>query len=87
MSLGPWFYVLLVGIGGVHLLVALMVLRFESGRTITTEQASTESQVTCGTCGTPNDAGYRYCRQCVTALPGVSPTDQAGTATTGRELF
>ncbi len=27
--------------------------------------------VTCSDCGTENEAGYRYCRSCVSELPGA----------------
>ncbi|MFB6300055.1 MAG: hypothetical protein ABEH65_07325 [Halobacteriales archaeon] len=94
MSPEPWFYVLLIGIGGLHLLVALLVLRFESGRTTaharrveTADDETSGDHVTCGECGATNETGYRYCRQCVSELPGMVTASQSTPATAGRELF
>lgn len=94
MSLGPWFYVLLIGIGGLHLLVALLVVRFESNRgvnqpglTAAGDDEPSSDHVTCGECGTANEVGYRYCRQCVSELPGTISAGRPETATAGREIF
>ncbi len=42
--------------------------------------------VTCPTCGAENDPGYRYCRGCVSELPGRSPRERHGPPTSGRLL-
>lgn len=40
-----------------------------------------ESTVVCGECGTPNEAEFRFCRNCAAELPGQGPTvDQTGSA-------
>lgn len=31
---------------------------------------STDAAIQCPSCGAENRAGYRYCRQCITELPG-----------------
>lgn len=33
-----------------------------------------DGAVTCRSCGARNDAEYRYCRECVTELPGQLPS-------------
>ncbi|WP_449271863.1 DUF7577 domain-containing protein [Halostella pelagica] len=38
-------------------------------------------------CGTENDTGYRFCRQCVGELPRASPYGTRTDAPRGRETF
>lgn len=40
--------------------------------------------IECPTCETVNDLGYRYCRSCVSELPGAVASDSAGNTPLGR---
>jgi hypothetical protein len=40
--------------------------------------------IECPECDTENDLGYRYCRSCVSELPGPTPSDRAGNTPLGR---
>jgi hypothetical protein len=37
-----------------------------------------DGSVRCPDCGTPNEQGYVFCRQCVSRLPGGGRGDQTG---------
>lgn len=41
-----------------------------SGDTTQSDPGSPPSGVVCGNCGTTNEAGYRFCRNCSSQLPG-----------------
>ncbi|MFB6297158.1 MAG: hypothetical protein ABEH56_01410 [Salinirussus sp.] len=45
-----------------------------------------DSRVSCPDCGTTNERGYRYCRDCVSELPGHLSFDVDSTAPQGRRL-
>ena len=40
--------------------------------------------VECRHCGAENDPGYRFCRACVSELPGVTSYGRAGSGQAGR---
>jgi len=40
--------------------------------------------VECRECGTENEAGYRYCRECVTELPGAVAFERGSSGPAGR---
>ncbi|MFB6309423.1 MAG: hypothetical protein ABEH35_08845 [Haloarculaceae archaeon] len=43
--------------------------------------------VECPDCGAENDLGYRFCRHCVSELPGVGPMTREVPSPAGRGLF
>lgn len=46
--------------------------------------AAAESEVECRHCGTENEPDYRFCRECVSELPGARGPGRPGNRQTGR---
>lgn len=81
MALEPWMYGLLAAGAGVHLLV-VVVASYVRWERVAAGAASGDA-VICTSCGTDNDPEYRFCRRCITELPGsvhpggtAAPTDR-----------
>jgi ribosomal protein L40E len=60
----------------------------ERARTTDPEQsrraADGEVTVECRKCGTENEPGYRYCRECIAELPGSVAFERSGSGAPGR---
>lgn len=66
-----WLIATVVGLMALHLLVVLSALRArrtEPARTV--DRTASGVGVRCPDCEAENEPGYRFCRQCVTELPG-----------------
>lgn len=48
------------------------------------EPPASDGVVTCRTCGAENDASYRYCGECASRLPRVTPREGDPSWPTGR---
>lgn len=81
MALEPWMYGLLVAVAGVHLFVVVVASYYRWERVADGAEPAAEGEaVSCASCGTDNDPEYRFCRRCVTELPGsIHPGGTAAT--------
>lgn len=70
---GDWVFAgitVLVLLHGMALLYAYRRARTSGGAAVDDEASVTEDGVECPSCGAHNETGFRYCRQCVSELPG-----------------
>jgi hypothetical protein len=74
---GEWLYPAVAVVTVVHLAMLVYAYRNRKrlrggARDAVGEQGGdADGRVACPTCGVDNEAGYRYCRACVTELPGA----------------
>lgn len=86
-----WTYWLLFAVAGSHLLAVLvrhwaMSKRAGGDRAAEPRGEVGAGEVACRECGTVNEAGYRFCRLCVTELPGATEIETRRSAPAGREI-
>lgn len=66
-------------LGAITLLAAYSLLRGTSGQPLPAAGESPEKGVVeCPHCGTENERGYRFCRECVGDLPGDRDVARSG---------
>lgn len=85
-----WVIGALIAMSLVHVLllgVALSRGGFEDVFETDPESYMTEDGLECPTCGTVNRPEYRYCRECVSSLPGSVATGQAAEQPSGRRTL
>lgn len=72
-----WLYGAFIGLALVHLLVAVRAYRAREAAVQAEAVAATDG-LECETCGAVNEPSYRFCRECVSELPGRAPVVGGG---------
>lgn len=83
-----WFYGAILALIGLQLLTLVITYwrgtgPFQNAATAAA-RANADGAVRCPDCGAENAVGYRFCRRCVTELPGPVETGQAPARPVGR---
>lgn len=91
MSGELWLHLTAAGFAAVNALAALYVYRRVRGGDASTrgdvddtEEYRDGDAVSCPDCGTENEYGYRFCRNCVAELPGGRPLVDGPSPPVGR---
>ncbi|MFB6227169.1 MAG: zinc ribbon domain-containing protein [Halobacteriales archaeon] len=88
-----WQFSLLAGVLVIHLLAIGLMYRYRNDTSRTGGSASDSEHdlidreagvLECPNCAAENELGYRYCRCCVSELPGSVAFDGAGNTPLGR---
>lgn len=83
--ISAWVLASLVAFTIAHLVLVAIALRLDApGATAPT---GTGDDLECPDCGTANEPGYRYCRQCVSPLPGGTAIARRDDRPTGRRTL
>ncbi len=93
MLTSPWDLGLVIGGFVLHAVLLYGTYRYTRQSTPATTGAATtdggsgvadDGTVECRHCGAENEPGYRFCRACVSELPGAAGLDRPGSGRAGR---
>lgn len=84
-----WLIGALVVATAVHLLLFVVTLRVRRAAEESSDEAAADDTtgLTCPDCGADNEPEFRFCRECVTELPGNGPAGAGGGAAAGRRTL
>lgn len=82
-----WVLATFLAVSVAHVVVVALAMRYGAVERGGVPETANRGDVECPACGAVNGSSYRYCRRCVSTLPGSMPGSRPGDRRAGRRTW